>query len=176
MAIARCENCGGPERTKNFECVFVSEPLNYPDPNIRCSKKGCSNPAKIWLHVMDAMAYRNSGQRIFVLPFHPARRVTLKDDGRFVSKEGEPDLKNPRFWPAGRRSSPPVRAARSMNPAVRAATSYSRTAVPILAALHDMTPFGRQCWRRFQMFSNIPTNDGSSIRFGGVKLPASGRR
>jgi hypothetical protein len=90
MAVARCETCGRPDRTKRFDYVFVAEPVGYPDPIIRCGKKGCKNPAKIWLYVFDAMAYQNRSQRIFSLPFHPAKKLTLKDGGYFVSDKREP--------------------------------------------------------------------------------------
>ena len=89
MAVARCETCGRPGRTK-FDYVFVAEPVGYPDPNIRCGKRGCQNPAIIWLYVIDAMMYENQKQRIFQLPFHPAKTVTLKDGGYFVSDKREP--------------------------------------------------------------------------------------
>jgi hypothetical protein len=86
MAVTRCDSCGKPERSKRLEYVFVAEPLGYPDPKIRCGKKGCQNPARIWLYVVDAMAYKNRGQRVFSLPFHPAKRVTLGDGGHFFSE------------------------------------------------------------------------------------------
>jgi hypothetical protein len=84
MAVARCQTCGRPERTKRFDYVFVAEPVDYPDPKIRCGKKSCQNPARIWLYVIDAMMYKNRKQRNFQLPFHPAKTVTLKDGGYFV--------------------------------------------------------------------------------------------
>jgi hypothetical protein len=87
MAVARCESCGRPEPTKRLDYVFVAEPVGYPDPKIQCGKKGCQNPAKVWLYVIDAMMYKNYKHRTFQLPFHPAKTVTLKDGGYFLSEK-----------------------------------------------------------------------------------------
>lgn len=84
--IVRCETHGVPKRRPGTEYVFMAEPVaGYPDPGITCGKHGCKNPGHVYMNVIDAAEYKD-GVRTFPLPFHPAKKVTLAEGGRFLSE------------------------------------------------------------------------------------------
>lgn len=83
MALARCEDCGRPEPPafKEKYC-FVVDPLGYPNTALVCGRKGCSNPAHVWMDAVDAMTYQN-GQRVIDLPTDAAK-VKVQNNGRYI--------------------------------------------------------------------------------------------
>ena len=83
--VVRCAQHGLPRRTRHTEYVFGAEPSGGPNPTIHCGKKGCKNPGLVFMDIINAMEYR-SGRRTFRLPFHPAKQVTLKNHGIFLSE------------------------------------------------------------------------------------------
>ena len=81
-AIVRCKIHAVPESPY----VFVSEPASgYPNTQITCGKRGCTNCGLVFLNVIDAREYR-SGVRTFPLAFGPVKKVTLADGGKFPSE------------------------------------------------------------------------------------------
>lgn len=79
MALARCE----AHKPLPSKYVFVAEPV----ATIRCSSKdNCTESPRVWLNAIEAYKYTLTGVRIFRLPFHPAKKATVKDGGRYLSE------------------------------------------------------------------------------------------
>ena len=71
MALARCKECGKPQgKTRKY--IRTVEPVGYPDSALICGKKGCANPALIWLEAYEWTEYR-FGQTIFGPPSSSAK-------------------------------------------------------------------------------------------------------
>ncbi len=71
MALARCRECGKPEgKTRKY--IRNVEPIGYPNDALICGKKGCTNPALIWLEAHEWREYQ-SGQTIFEPPSASAK-------------------------------------------------------------------------------------------------------
>jgi len=84
--VVRCGTHGVPKRGRKSAYVFVAEPLGgSADPGITCGNHGCKNPGLVFMDVIDAAKYKK-GVRTFRLPFHPAKKVTLAEGGRFLSE------------------------------------------------------------------------------------------
>ena len=76
MALARCEECGKPKGvTRKY--IRNVEPLGYPNDALICGKKGCVNPALIWLEAYEWREYQ-SGQTIFEPPSTSSAKFKVK--------------------------------------------------------------------------------------------------
>jgi hypothetical protein len=65
MALARCETCGCPRRTKRAY-IYSHRPLSYPNRGVICGAPTCMLPACIWLTNEEEREYLR-GSRSFRL-------------------------------------------------------------------------------------------------------------
>ncbi len=77
--VVRCSKHGLPAR----EYCFRAEPAGGLNPEIHCGKKGCRNPGLVFGNIIDAKEYE-WGKRVFRLPFHPAKHVTLGERAGYI--------------------------------------------------------------------------------------------
>lgn len=67
MAIARCESHGKPTQGVKVPYVACVKPIGYPKTSTICGRKGCENPAVVWLRQGEYTQYKK-GVRVFRFP------------------------------------------------------------------------------------------------------------
>lgn len=83
MALCRCLEKHKWPKGINKEYIAYVKPIGYPNTALICGRKGCENPAVIWLERNDIKNY-HEGQRIF-----KGQTNVLKmkaDDGEIIEK------------------------------------------------------------------------------------------
>jgi hypothetical protein len=79
MALARCEDCGQPQRRRRNTYVSFHLPWGYAETGVARGSTRCEKPAKVWLVPQEEAQYQR-GIRVFPLPTQAAKARLKQTD------------------------------------------------------------------------------------------------